>query len=322
MRSTDLRLVFNYSHATTSMKSVNFSFLGNGQDASALGKKGTSTDLTLYDKKEAGTIRTWVTPSGFPAKIQPLLQAVNLAEYAILHVDVLDRFAGEQILALDATQKTNGILSHAQDVDHDSVMRAVRGTVVQHYKFAERNDIRLEALSFDAEPKPGDARVVVDHCFDVRGAGTIALGKVAAGDISKYETLRLMPGGIDVLVKSIQMHDDPVDTAVSPARVGLALKGIKHDQIRRGDILCSGAMPEVGDTIKLDFAKVAYYKGEPAPGQMCIAAIGLQAVAGKFATISPLTVKLDRQVAYQPGERCVLLKPDAPIRIMGSGAIL
>ena len=77
------------------MESVNFSMLGDPSIAESLGKKGTSTDLTLYDKKESGIIRTWVAPNGFPEKIQPLMQAINLAEYAVVNITTLDKFAGE-----------------------------------------------------------------------------------------------------------------------------------------------------------------------------------------------------------------------------------
>ena len=83
------------------MESVNFSMLGDPSIAESLGKKGTSTDLTLYDKKESGIIRTWVAPNGFPEKIQPLMQAINLAEYAVVNITTLDKFAGEIVLALD-----------------------------------------------------------------------------------------------------------------------------------------------------------------------------------------------------------------------------
>ena len=59
--------------------SVNFVVLGEQSIANDFGKKGTETDLTLYDKKESDVIRTWVAPNGFPEKIQPLFQAINLA---------------------------------------------------------------------------------------------------------------------------------------------------------------------------------------------------------------------------------------------------
>jgi len=48
--------------------SVNFVVLGKQDLASEFGKKGTETDLSLYDRKESDVIKTWVTPSGFPDK--------------------------------------------------------------------------------------------------------------------------------------------------------------------------------------------------------------------------------------------------------------
>ena len=63
--------------------SVNFVVLGKQDIAAEFGKKGTVTDLSLYDRKESDIIKTWVTPSGFPEKIQSLFQAINLAEYVI-----------------------------------------------------------------------------------------------------------------------------------------------------------------------------------------------------------------------------------------------
>ena len=54
------------------MRSINFVVLGEQTIANDFGKKGTTTDLTLYDKKESDIIRTWIVPNGFPEKIQPL----------------------------------------------------------------------------------------------------------------------------------------------------------------------------------------------------------------------------------------------------------
>jgi len=56
------------------MKSVNFVVIGEQSIASDFGKKGTETDLTLFDRKESDIIRTWVVPNGFPEKIQPLFE--------------------------------------------------------------------------------------------------------------------------------------------------------------------------------------------------------------------------------------------------------
>ena len=50
------------------VKSINFVVLGKQDLASEFGKKGTESDLTLYDRKESDVIKTWVIPNGFPEK--------------------------------------------------------------------------------------------------------------------------------------------------------------------------------------------------------------------------------------------------------------
>lgn len=303
------------------MESVNFSLLSNEDIASTLGKKGTQSDITLYDRKESDIIRTWVRPHGFPDKIQPLFQAINLGEYAILYLDKLDKFAGEQILALDLAGVTKGILSHTHDVDHDSLLRAVSGTVLEKYQYAEPSDIRYKAMEFKPVKSDGNANVVVDHCFDVKGAGTIILGKVVSGTISKYDELTVYPSGIHVMVKSIQMHDDPADTASSPARVGLAIKGAKPSDIRRGDMLCNYECP-VTSTLNVDFAKTPYYDGDVTLNQRCLISLGLQIVSGQFVSANPVSIRTDRPVSHGVYSNCVILKPESKIRIMGGGTLV
>ena len=207
------------------MESVNFSMLGDPSIAESLGKKGTSTDLTLYDKKESGIIRTWVAPNGFPEKIQPLMQAINLAEYAVVNITTLDKFAGEIVLALDILQKHHGILLHSYDVDEGRLESMIAGTVLEKYKRSDADGIREALTQFKPTTSDSSARVIIDHCFDVKGAGTVVLGKVESGMIKQYDELTLLPSGSKVMIKSIQMHDDPATVANSPARVGLSIKG-------------------------------------------------------------------------------------------------
>ena len=130
------------------MQSVNFVILGEQSIASEFGKKGTVTDLTLYDRKESDTIKTWVLPNGFPEKIQPLFQAINLAEYVILYVASLDKFVGEQMVALDILKKREGILSHSYDVDENRLNSMIKGTVLERYKRVDSEKIKEELNKF------------------------------------------------------------------------------------------------------------------------------------------------------------------------------
>ncbi|MCA9827772.1 MAG: elongation factor Tu [Nitrosopumilus sp.] len=304
------------------VKSINFVVLGKQDLASEFGKKGTVTDLSLYDRKESDVIKTWVAPSGFPDKIQPLFQAINLAEYVIFHVDKLNKFTGEQIIALDSLKKEKGILSHTFDVDESKLDLMIKGTVVERYVKAEPGKIkdamdRFEPLTNDDPPE-----MVIDHCFDVKGVGTVILGKVTHGKIKQYDNLKLYPAGIDVLIKSIQMHDDPVEESICPARVGLAVKGVKPDEVGRGDIIAREGTVDVKTEIELDFQKSPFYKNDIAENQGCLVSIGLQIKAAKFLSISPLRLLFEKPIACKKDQIAVVLKPESSsIRILGSGHI-
>lgn len=303
-------------------QSVNFVVLGKQDIAADFGKKGTVTDLSLFDRKESDIIKTWVTPSGFPDKIQPLFQAINLAEYVIFHVDKLDKFTGEQIIALDSLKKDKGILSHTFEVDESKLDAMIKGTVVENYARVDQDKIKEDMDKLEPLTTDGPSEMVVDHCFDVKGVGTVILGKVTNGKIKQYDNLKLYPADIDVLIKSIQMHDDPVEESVCPARVGLAVKGAKPDEVGRGDIISESGVGDVVSEIELDFIKSPFYKSEISENQGCLVNVGLQVKAAKFSSISPLKLIFEKPIICKKGQIAVVLKPESPtIRILGSGAI-
>ena len=305
------------------VKSINFVVLGKQETASEFGKKGTESDLTLYDRKESDIIKTWVIPNGFPEKIQPLFQAINLAEYVIFHVDKLDKFTGEQIIALDSLKKEKGILSHTFDVDESKLNLMIKGTVVENYTRVEQDKIKEEMNTLVPITNDNPAELLIDHCFDVKGVGTVILGKVTNGTIKQYDNLKLYPHNIDVLIKSIQMHDDPVTESISPARVGLAVKGAKPDEVGRGDVISVENAVDIKTEIELDFEKSPFYKNEISENQGCLVSIGLQIKAAKFSSISPLKLIFEKPIVCKKDEIAVILKPESTtIRILGSGKIL
>ena len=304
------------------VESINFVVLGKQDIASEFGKKGTETDLTLFDRKESDVIKTWVVPTGFPEKIQPLFQAINLAEYVIFHVDKLDKFTGEQIIALDSLKKEKGILSHTFDVDETKLNLMIKGTVVENYVQVDQDKIKEEMDKFKPLSNESQSEMVIDHCFDVKGVGTVILGKVTDGTIKQYDNLKLYPAGIDVLIKSIQMHDDPVTESICPARVGLAVKGAKPDEVGRGDVIAADGVVDIKTELELNFTKSPFYKSEIAENQGCLVNIGLQIKAAKFTSISPLKLSFEKPVICKKGDIVVILKPESTtIRILGSGSI-
>ncbi len=305
------------------MKSVNFVVLGDYSIASQLGKKGTSTDITIYDRKTADVVYTWTAPITFPDKVQPLMQAVNIAEYAILNVAKLDKFLGEQILALDYAGIKEGFVLHSYEVDREKLKALLKGTVLANYQFLDSVDqLKQEMTKFEPKAQEGPVMIPVDHAFDVKGVGTVVLGVVRQGSVKAYDELTLQPSGKAILIKSIQMHDDPVESSSSPARVGLAVKGPSAEDISRGDVICAAGTVKVATgAVSTKFQKSPFFKGELADNQMYMLSVGMQIrpvrikLAGDAIEITP-----EKPMAYLPGQACVLLKPDSQgSRIIGKG---
>lgn len=334
--------------------SVNFCVLGRKETAAEFGRAGTSSDITIHDKKARDVVRTWVVATGFPEKITPLFQAVSMSEYVIFHVDALDRFTGEQIVALDTLGRRDGILCHTYEVDEGRLDSMIKGTVVENYSRVDASGLAqaVDALPpLAGDPRAGadeaggrPAEVAIDHSFDVKGVGAVILGRVTSGSISQYDTLTLHPSGSEALVKSIQMHDDPVGTASCPARVGLAVKGPKPEDVRRGDVLSEAGNDALVDStdMTLDYTPNRFYKAGLSEKQGCIVSVGLQARAATVSGVScdggnggngngghdhqgpcRISLSLAKPVTYHHGDTAVILRPEAtPIRIAGSGRIV
>ncbi|HEY6054067.1 MAG TPA: selenocysteine-specific translation elongation factor, partial [Gaiellaceae bacterium] len=83
----------------------------------------------------------------------------------------------------------------------------------------------------------GGARLYVDRVFTLRGIGTVVTGTLWSGSIGEGDELRVEPSGLDVRVRSVQVHDAPVERAEAGQRVAVNLPGIEREQLSRGDAL-------------------------------------------------------------------------------------
>jgi selenocysteine-specific elongation factor len=99
---------------------------------------------------------------------------------------------------------------------------------------------------------PGGARLFVDRVFSLRGIGTVVTGTLWSGSIGEGDELRVEPRGLDVRVRSVEVHDEPVERAEAGQRVAVALPGVERPQLARGDALVEPGFYPV--TYRLDIA--------------------------------------------------------------------
>ena len=94
------------------------------------------------------------------------------------------------------------------------------------------------ALERDRSDAP--TRLYVDRSFTLRGIGTVVTGTLWSGSIGEGDELRVEPRGRTVRVRSVQVHDRPVERAEAGQRVAISLPGVERAEVRRGDALVAG----------------------------------------------------------------------------------
>lgn len=83
----------------------------------------------------------------------------------------------------------------------------------------------------------GPLRLPVDHAFHVSGAGTVVTGTILRGSIKRGEEVSVMPPGKAGKVRLIQIFGEDVAEAGAGDRVGVALGGLKAEEIKRGYVV-------------------------------------------------------------------------------------
>jgi selenocysteine-specific elongation factor len=84
------------------------------------------------------------------------------------------------------------------------------------------------------------ARLHVDRSFTLKGIGTVVTGTLWSGSIGAGDQVSILPAGQGARVRSVQVHDEPVDRAAAGQRVAVNLVGLHRDEVGRGDVLVRG----------------------------------------------------------------------------------
>ena len=213
------------------------SILGTKGYADKLGKKGTATDITLYNLKKGDDTVTFLEPSRYPERLAPLFYSTTLAKKAIVVVDELDSFFGETLVMLQCCGIEKGSFILRNYIKPEEIKPLITKTILEKYDFIddEPSSIREQMLkeanqkkiNKSSKEKETTGSIPVDHSFKVKGVGSVVLGIVAKGNIKKHDILDILPDTNTTQIRSIQKHDDEYNMAQKGDRVGLALKNIE-----------------------------------------------------------------------------------------------
>jgi selenocysteine-specific elongation factor len=80
-------------------------------------------------------------------------------------------------------------------------------------------------------------RLPIDRAFTMSGFGAVVTGTLVAGEISEGEELELLPHGLRVRVRGLQVHGARVKRAFAGQRTAVNLGGIETTALERGMVL-------------------------------------------------------------------------------------
>ncbi len=305
------------------MGNLTVAILGAEGYGNSLGKKGTSTDITLYNLKRGDDTVTFIEPTRYPDRLAPLFYATSLAKKAVVVVDQLNSTFGECLVMLNCCDIDGGFFVLRNYLTRDKVLPLVKGTPLERFEFVEDNPtfLKEQLLNEAAQNKTSAEKgsesagtVPVDHSFNVKGVGAVVLGVVANGEISKHDTVKVLPGAKTAQIRSIQKHDDEFDCAHEGDRVGLAMKNVEIEDIERGTVLTSDASVKFSKMVKARAELVKYWQAPMKTEMVVHLGHWMQFIPARIDAIADegdwrkpmLTLSLEKELVYCPGDHAVV----------------
>ncbi|HLF06157.1 MAG TPA: hypothetical protein VI893_03110 [Thermoplasmata archaeon] len=316
------------------MLAITYAYLGAESDAAKFAKKGTASDITLFDTKKGETHLNIVHPTRFPEKIQSLLYSLDLADEVILHPSAIDRPFGETVIGAELFGKTRGFVRLGGTLVAEQVRDLLSKTPLRELTISEEPEgVFRETLYERAGTSAvGPTLVPVDHSFAVKGVGTVILGLVRSGQVTTHQTLQAYPGDKKIEVRSIQVHDVDHKSAPTRCRVGLAVKGAEASEVSRGTVLAPPGSLQVIPAKSPRVVPVSIHrfsKWSPKAGATLHIFHSMQDVVARLEEEPgadhgeiELRLALDTPLAVVPGQPAVLVDLDNKAqRFVGAAAL-
>lgn len=164
------------------------------------------------------------------------------------HLDILHLLGVER--AIFVVTKVD-LASEARRLEVDDEIRiltegtSLAGSPIVPFSFVtgqglpELRDLIVRMLLEQQDRRSGGYfRLPVDRAFALQGHGLIVTGTALNGEVHVGERVRALPQDQIYRVRSVQVHDQPVEAGTLGQRVALNLAGAERATMTRGDVIC------------------------------------------------------------------------------------
>jgi selenocysteine-specific elongation factor len=189
---------------------------------------------------------------------------------------------------------------------------------------------KLLALGESGKGASGHARLAVDRCFLLPGAGVVVTGTVHAGEIKVGDHLLLSPSGLEARVRSLHAQNRTAEVGRAGERCALNLSGarLSKDAVKRGDWVVGPELQAPTDRLDVELKVLASEKDPLRHWAPVHIHLGAAHVMGRVALLegdrlAPGTsglaqLVLEEKIGALAGDRVILRDPSATRTIAGA----
>lgn len=177
----------------------------------------------------------------------------------------------------------------------------------------------------------GAPRLPIDRVFTVGGFGTVVTGTLQDGPLGVGQEIEIQPQAVRGRVRGLQTHGTKAEHALPGTRVAINVAGVAVDQIARGDVVTLPNQLVPTSLIDLKLHVVANAPQPIAQNDLLDLFVGAAETPCHITLldgeqIAPggdgwVQLRLERPVAVQRGDRCIVRVPSPSITV-GGGVIV
>ena len=172
----------------------------------------------------------------------------------------------------------------------------------------------------------------IDQVFTVKGQGTVVRGTVYEGTVEEGQLLKVLPDGIEVRARQLQVHHKPAKSAFAGQRAAINLSGVSKDDLERGEVLVSSDHFIVTNTIDVAIRIVEDLDHLVKQRTPIKCHIGTAEVMGRIVFFDRNELKeengeilcqlrLDEKIVTKRGDRFIVRRP-SPQETIGGGWVI
>ena len=315
-------------------------------------ERGMTTDLGFAF---LGSDVTIIDVPGHEKFVKTMVAGVNTIDIALLVVAADDGVmpqTEEHLEILNLLNISTGLVAVTKidivepewvDLVVDDVKKLIKGTFLEESPVIPVSPIKNIGIDIlndailriagevKARQDKGIFRLPIDRVFTIKGFGTVVAGTVLSGSVSPGDRVELLPKGVELRVRGVQVHDKSVDSGDIGYRTAINLGRVEKESVERGDLLAESGFYKPTQMIDAQFTLLKSWSREIDNRTRVRVHVGTSEVIARIYLLDKeryapgekgfVQFHFEKPVVADMGDRYVV-RSYSPLYTMGGGVIL